>query len=110
MGLDSLGSRHDCPACDRREFPWLEGERGSHTAVLCGRNAVQLSPPGKFSLSLEELERKLEGAGEVSRNRFLLRLAVDGYVLTVFPNGRAIIGGTDDVTTARSVYAKYIGS
>ncbi len=49
VGLDSLGSRHDCPACDRREFPWLEGERGSHTAVLCGRNAVQLSPPGKVS-------------------------------------------------------------
>ena len=44
------------------------------------------------------------------RNRFLLRATIDGYALTVFADGRAIVGGTDDVTVARSVYAKYVGS
>ncbi|MBW8884061.1 MAG: ThiF family adenylyltransferase, partial [Planctomycetia bacterium] len=43
----------DCPCCGRHEFPWLAGERGSHTAVLCGRNAVQLSFPGRAALPLD---------------------------------------------------------
>jgi adenylyltransferase/sulfurtransferase len=48
--------------------------------------------------------------GEVSGNRFLLRLTVDEYLITVFPDGRAIIGGTEDITEAKTVYAKYIGN
>ena len=51
-----------------------------------------------------------DGVGRVTRNKFLLRLEVDGYQLTVFPDGRAIIGGTDDIATARTMHAKYIGS
>jgi len=38
-----------------------------------------------------------------------LRLNVDAYELTIFPDGRAIIGGTADVATARTLYAKYVG-
>jgi adenylyltransferase/sulfurtransferase len=111
VSLESLRDRHACPACDRREFPWLEGKRGSHTAVLCGRNAVQLSFPDRpQQLSLDALGQKLHGIGQVMRNPFLLRLAVEGYVLTVFPDGRAIINGTEDIALARTIYAKYIGN
>src|SRR5262245_57753080 len=46
----------DCPCCGGREFAWLSGERGSHTAVLCGRNAVQLSFPGRAALPFDQLE------------------------------------------------------
>jgi adenylyltransferase/sulfurtransferase len=56
------------------------------------------------------LAAKLQGVGQVTRNKYLLRLAVDDYLLTIFPDGRAIIGGTDDIPTARTVYAKYIGA
>ena len=52
-----------CPACVRGEFPWLSGQRGSHTAVFCGRNAVQLSFPEPPRLSLEALEARLAGIG-----------------------------------------------
>src|SRR5438093_7021158 len=54
----------DCPCCGRREFPWLAGDRGSHTAVLCGRNAVQLSFPGRAALPLDQLEAKLAAVGQ----------------------------------------------
>lgn len=110
INIDSAGTAGECPACHRRDFPWLEGRLGSHTAVLCGRNAVQLSFPGRESLSLEALAQKLEGIGKLTLNRYLLRLAVDQYVLTVFPDGRAIIGGTDQIAEARTVYARYVGS
>lgn len=108
VDVGALREQVDCPTCKRGEFPWLDGSQGSHTAVLCGRNAVQLSHPGA-SVSLEHLARQLEGVGEVRRNPFLLRLKVGQYELTVFPDGRAIVGGTNDVATARTLYAKYIG-
>lgn len=108
--LDGLRESADCHCCMHGQYDWLEGGRGSSSAVLCGRNAVQLSHQGSEAVSLEGLERKLAGVAQVKRNAFLLRAAIDGYVLTVFPDGRAIIGGTDDIPTARTVYAKYIGS
>lgn len=110
VSLDALRSRGDCPACNRGELAWLAGERSSRSAILCGRNAVQLSPSRGSQLSLDALADKLAGVGRVTRNRYLLRLAVDEYVITVFPDGRAIIGGTDDIAAARTVYSKYIGA
>jgi adenylyltransferase/sulfurtransferase len=47
--------------------------------------------------------------GQVSYNRFLLKFDVEAYNFTVFPDGRAIIKGTNDVERARTLYAKYIG-
>ena len=99
----------DCPCCKRRHFEWLDGEQGSHTTSLCGRNAVQVSQRNASRLNFEELARHLEALGEVSYNRFLLKFEADGYQFTVFPDGRAIIKGTSDVDKARTLYAKYIG-
>jgi hypothetical protein len=110
VDLSQLRASSDCLVCKRREFHWLAGERGDASAVLCGRNAVQLSPPAGATLSLEELSRRLVGVGEVTQNAFLLRLAVDGYMLSVFPDGRTIVAGTNDIATARTVHARYIGA
>jgi len=109
LKLHQLRDSGDCPTCSGETYPWLDGERGSHTAILCGRNAVQLSFPGREKISLEALEQKLAGVGEVSRNKFLLRFNVDDYKLTVFPDGRAIISGTEEIAEAKTVYSKYIG-
>ena len=108
--LDSFGDRSACPACSGREYPWLDGSRGSHTAVLCGRNSVQLSFPGREPISLDQLADKLSAVGTVTKNRYLVRAAIDKYQVTVFSDGRAVIGGTEDVTEAKSVYAKYVGN
>jgi adenylyltransferase/sulfurtransferase len=110
VNLDSLRESANCPTCRQGDFPWLEGRRGSHTVVLCGRNSVQLSYPDRHAVSLDALARQLEGVGRVTRNRFLLRLEVDKFQITVFPDGRAIIAGTDDVTEARTIHARYIGA
>jgi adenylyltransferase/sulfurtransferase len=62
-----------------------------------------------IKLDFSTLAERLRPVGEVSYNEFLLRCSVDGYELTVFPDARAIIKGTDDEQVARSVYARYIG-
>ena len=110
INLDSLKEADTCDACHQRDFPWLDGTRGGHSSVLCGRNSVQLNFPDKNAVSLDDLAKRLEDIGEVTANPFLLRCSVGDYVLTVFPDGRAIIGGTDDVATAKTVYARYIGN
>jgi len=108
VDVAELRGQVDCRCCGRREFPWLRGQGGSRSAVLCGRNAVQLTSAGPAA-SLEELARRLAGVGPLLQNQFLLRLVVDAYELTIFADGRAIVGGTSDPAVARSVYAKYVG-
>src|SRR2546426_3714842 len=88
--IAGLLGKVDCPCCQRRRFEWLEGEHGSHTTSLCGRNAVQVTHRTATRLNFEELAHHLEMLGEVSYNRFLLKFEVEGYQFTVFPDGRAI--------------------
>jgi len=99
----------DCPCCQRRRFEWLEGQHGSQTTSLCGRNAVQVSHRTPARLDFEQMSRELGQLGTVSFNRFLLRFQTEGYEFTVFPDGRAIIKGTADEDKARTLYAKYVG-
>jgi adenylyltransferase/sulfurtransferase len=40
----------------------------------------------------------------------LLRLQVEGYEITVFPDARALIKGTTDPALARALYSRYIGA
>jgi molybdopterin/thiamine biosynthesis adenylyltransferase len=107
----SVGVRApDCPACGLRRFETLEAEAGDLTTVLCGRDAVQVSPHGTTSLDLDALAARLRGAGEVKSNEYLVRLRAGAYELTVFRDARAIVRGTEDAAVARSVYARYVGT
>lgn len=109
IGTQSIQSQEDCPACSGREAPWLQGDRGSQTAVLCGRNAVQLRSLEGQSLDLEYLAKKLAERGEVVQNKFLLRFTMEKFEFTIFPDGRAIVGGTDDIAEARTAFARFVG-
>ena len=97
----------ECPACGRRQFPYLEESR-REPARLCGRSAVQVQEREQ-SLDLAELKARLERIGEVRANEFAVRFFVPPYEMTIFPDGRAIIKGTSDAGLARSLYARYIG-
>jgi adenylyltransferase/sulfurtransferase len=48
--------------------------------------------------------------GEVLANEYLVRLRTEQHELTIFPDGRVIVKGTEDATKARSLAAKYIGT
>jgi adenylyltransferase/sulfurtransferase len=105
----------DCPCCKNRDFEYLDGKAGSSAASLCGRNAVQLRHRQQADgIDIAALAKRLRAHGEVSANEFMLRTHItDGnkkYEITLFPDGRAIIKGTDEPGVARSIYAKYVGS
>jgi molybdopterin-synthase adenylyltransferase len=97
----------ECPACARREFPYLEG-KDRRAVQLCGRDAVQVHERVR-PIDLAGLRDRLEPLGIVRANEFALRFFPAPYEMTVFPDGRAIIKGTSDVGIARSLYARYVG-
>jgi len=101
------GPDPQCPACGLRQFPYLNGEHRAPVS-LCGRNAVQLHERSR-PLDLCELAVRLAPLGLVRANEFALRFDTPPYLLTIFPDGRAIVKGTTDVGVARSLYARYIG-
>ena len=110
MDLSGLRDKVDCPTCRQTNFKWLDGDRGSQTAVLCGRNAVQVNFSQRKRLDLSELEQRLSSLGKVTRNQFMLRFEYGDYLITVFPDARAIISGTDEPAVARKLYTQFLGS
>ena len=105
-----LPRQPDCLTCGQHSYEFLDALSGTNSTSLCGRNAVQVRNGRRGTiLDLSGLAERLRPVGEVSYNDFLLRFSVDTYELTVFPDARAIIKGTDDEQVARSVYARYIG-
>ena len=95
-----------CRACSRREFTFLK-QTGSAPVRLCGRNSVQIyEERGPFDFA--ELERRLQSQGSVRVNSFVMRFSISDYDMTIFPDGRVIIKGTEDTALAQSLYDRYV--
>ena len=105
---DLSGRAPWCPSCTAGRFDYAEAEAAG-TAVLCGRDAVQLSGAGR-PLDVAALAARLRGAGEVTANEHLVRFRAPDAELVVFRDGRAIVKGVADAARARSVYARYVGA
>ncbi|MFO8034608.1 MAG: ThiF family adenylyltransferase [Candidatus Bipolaricaulota bacterium] len=95
----------DCPTCGRGEYPWLE--QASRTAVLCG-DAVQVLPSRPVKLDLEALAARLAPLGSVRRRGSVLAVDLPEVSLVVFPDGRALVRGTQDPGRAQSLYDQYV--
>jgi adenylyltransferase/sulfurtransferase len=100
----------DCQTCALGKFTTLEAASGDFAAVLCGRDAVQISPGQATQVNFTELAQRLRVTGEVKFNDYLLRFRTGEFEMTVFQDARSIIRGTSEIKTARSLYAKYIGN
>lgn len=109
--LDVRGLKgEDCPVCQGRHFEFLDGGVVSQSSRLCGRQAVQIAPPRRQAVDWNAARARLEPVTPVEATRFMLRFQVEGLDVTLFPDGRAIVKGTDDIARARSVYARYVGA
>jgi molybdopterin/thiamine biosynthesis adenylyltransferase len=100
----------DCPTCGLHRYEFLDAESQEFAAVLCGRNAVQIAPPNGTTIDLESFAVRVAHLGDVKQNEYLVRFNEGENEITVFRDGRAIVKGTDDVSVARSLYARYIGT
>ncbi|QQS09949.1 MAG: ThiF family adenylyltransferase [Phycisphaerales bacterium] len=106
----------ECPCCAHRQFDFLDATRHESQAesTLCGQNAVQIVPMSQARLDLASIASSWQSAAGVktsTANRFFARLELADHALrlTLFPDARAIVQGTTDITIARNVYARYVG-
>src|SRR5690606_15841256 len=100
----------ECPCCGLGRYEFLDADSQEFSAVLCGRDAVQIAPPRPTELDLVSFAERVAPFGEVKQNEYLVRFNVDGHEVTVFRDARAIIKGTSDVTAARSIYSRFVGT
>ena len=100
----------ECVVCGQRRFVHLAGENRP-MITMCGRNQVQIHERHR-PVDLAEMSRRLDSLGTVRANGFALQFIprASETQITLFPDGRAIIKGTSDPGTARSLYARFIGT
>lgn len=114
LKVANIKKHGDCSCCKHKFFEYLNGKAGSSGTSLCGRDAVQLAAKQKYGkIDFAALATKLAPHGAVHANEYILQANVThndvSYELTLFADGRTIVKGTDDVSVAKSIYAKFIG-
>ncbi|HLR08026.1 MAG TPA: ThiF family adenylyltransferase [Bacillota bacterium] len=98
-----------CPTCSQQTYPALMPKAHHQETVLCGRNTVQIHQ--KNEIDLVKWEKQLANISTVKRTPFLLKAQFpEDMSLVLFPDGRVLVQGTEDIVQARTWYDKYIGS
>ncbi len=109
LDVEGLGRSDNCPTCKSHNYEFLDAKDGVMTTLLCGKNAVQVMYRNAGKVNLEQLAQRLRPTVNVSYNDFMLKFTDKDFEFTVFPDGRAIIAGTNDSSMAKSLYSKYLG-
>jgi len=108
--VDGL-KKPDCPSCGpQAAHPYLSRDRLTKTAVLCGRDAVQIRPPGELRRDLARLAERLRAmGGTVESNPYLLLYTNGKRRMVFFRDGRVLVHGARDAAEARSWYDRIFG-
>ncbi|PGK34082.1 thiamine biosynthesis protein MoeB [Bacillus anthracis] len=103
--------KHNCPSCGENAlYPYLNKENTSKTAVLCGRNIVQIRPPYKEEIDFERYKELLnDRVKDLNVNPYVLSFSVEEKRLVAFKDGRVLVHGTKDISEAKTIYHRYFG-
>ncbi|GAF66255.1 thiamine/molybdopterin biosynthesis protein [Bacillus sp. TS-2] len=106
--LKMKDSKANCPVCHHQEYPALTKDF-DEVVSLCGRETIQIKR--KEKLDLKAWAETLRKVADVMETPFLLRATLDeGEKLVLFPDGRVLIQGTDDMVRAKTLFSRYIGN
>lgn len=103
--------KESCLSCGSNPtYPYLTFSNQTKTAVLCGRDTVQIRPPKPIDRNLESLANTLsKQEGKISQNPYLLSFSIGEQRLVFFKDGRVLIHGTKDIAEAKTLYHRYLG-
>lgn len=100
----------NCPACNG-QYDFLEKKVDLIKSSLCGQSrAIQVMDTRLGKINISQIAKKLKDVHNLICNEYMLRFEVDGLKITVFPDGRAIIGNILDESLAEKIYARYVRS
>ncbi|MGM8365134.1 ThiF family adenylyltransferase [Virgibacillus sp. W0181] len=98
-----------CLTCGLHKYPALFKNNQQEETVLCGRSTVQIHR--RHSMDLAYWSKRLTAVATVQQTPFLLKVHFDeGIQFAIFPDGRVLVQGTEDIGKARTWYDRYIGS
>ncbi|WP_175059883.1 ThiF family adenylyltransferase [Thermococcus sp. 2319x1] len=99
--------REDCPACVRGEFTFLE--KRIKIERLCD-GSIQVTPPEKMDVNLEELGKQLENLGlEYLKTSQFIQFEDEDYEILIFKSGRMVVRGAEEEREAKNLFARYLG-
>ncbi|MFC5559366.1 ThiF family adenylyltransferase [Ureibacillus thermophilus] len=104
--------KSDCPSCGNNPaYPYLTMETGLKTAVLCGRNTVQIRPQQKQQISLAQISKRLQPIVQnLKVNPYLISFQAENVQIVLFQDGRALVHGTKEKEKAKRIYQRFIGA
>lgn len=101
------GGCHSCGS--EPSYPYLNQSNHTKTAVLCGRETVQIRPAASMKRDLDQLAHSLAVHGKIEKNPYLVSLFVGSHRLVIFQDGRVLVHGTKDVSEAKTLYHRFLG-
>ena len=100
-----------CLSCGTNPvYPFLDYSNQTKTALLCGRDTVQIRPSALQDMDVDYLEKSLVSQGiNVESNPYLLSFSIDQARVVVFKDGRVLIHGVRDILQAKNLYHRFLG-
>ena len=101
----------ECPSCSANAvYPFLSTRESMKTAVLCGRDTIQLSWPVSRKFELNSFAESIRGSvAKLIHNPHLVACEYNGHRVVLFRDGRMLVHGTKDVVTAKKIAAGLLG-
>ncbi len=109
LKVERLKNPH-CLSCGpEASYPYLDERLSSKSAVLCGRDTVQIRPLPGVSIDRNRLESKLSQlTSKIRSNEYLLQVEIEDTRMVIFKDNRVLIHGTKDLNKAKALYNRYI--
>ncbi|MBE1553018.1 ThiF family adenylyltransferase [Sporosarcina limicola] len=110
IGVKSL-KKANCPSCSENPvYPFLSARESLRTAVLCGRDTVQLTWPSSRRFELASFAESIRGiVSKLIHNPHLVACEYAGHRIVLFRDGRMLIHGTKDIMAAKRIAAGLLG-
>lgn len=110
IGVASM-KKAGCPSCSENAvYPFLSSRESMRTAVLCGRETVQLSFPESRKFELVSFAESIQGTvSKLIHNPHLVACEYNGHRIVLFRDGRMLVHGTKDVVAAKKIAAGLLG-
>ncbi|WP_252502124.1 ThiF family adenylyltransferase [Sporosarcina sp. Marseille-Q4943] len=103
--------KSDCPSCsEHASYPFLTANLSIRSAVLCGRDTIQLTWPANRKVELSPFAESIrKSVSNLNHNPYLVACEYNGHRIVLFRDGRMLIHGTKNIVTAKKIAAELLG-
>jgi adenylyltransferase/sulfurtransferase len=104
----NISIKEGCPGCAKKGNGLQERTVLPEAIPLHGRNAVQIVRETENPVSLHALVEKFEKEETFFANNYLVSFAIGSHEVILFVDGRVLVKGTEDPSTALELYNTYL--